>query len=141
MCKCIRQSLLLLCFAIVPAVMVGLWHPNRPLWQADQLREDEVKLQAVQVWSEPVLWLDARSAEAYNELHWPEALLLNEDEWEDLIEPVMMAWEPDMKVVVYCDSRTCDASREVVARLRDEMQWDQVYILHGGWLVLSESMK
>ncbi len=121
--------------------MAGIWHPNRPTWRADQLREGEVTLQTVQSWTESVLWLDARTSEVYNKSHRPEALLLNEDDWEGFIEPVMMTWEPGMKVVVYCDSRTCDASREVAERLRDEMQWDHIYVLHGGWQVLSESMK
>ena len=67
-----------------------------------------------------MLWLDARTAEAYEADHMPGALLLNEDDWEALIEPVFMAWEPgppEMRVVNYCDGRACQS---VAENLREE---------------------
>lgn len=147
MVRLISHTLVLLTMAIIPAAVSAVWHPNRPSWQTDQLKDDEVTLATVRSWTEPVLWLDARSAEAYEAGHEPGALLLNEDDWDDLIEPVLMAWQPGTpekpgtRVVVYCDSRTCDASREVAERLRDETGWDHIYVLHDGWAALTREPK
>lgn len=142
--RLIYQCLVLFSLALIPAVAAGLWHPSRPSWQADQLREGEVTLDTVRAWAGPVLWLDARSAEAYETDHMPGAQLLNEDNWEALIEPVFMAWDPgppETRVVIYCDSQACSASEEVAERLRDETGWPDVYVLHGGWAVLAGEAK
>jgi len=58
---------------------------------------------------------------------------LNEDRWNDLIGPFLATWTPDKKVVVYCSSQSCNASREVARRLRDEAGLKDVFVLQGGW--------
>jgi len=46
-----------------------------------------------------------------------------------------------MRVVVYCNSQRCDASREVAVRLRHELQIDNVFVLQGGWNAWLEAQK
>ena len=45
----------------------------------------------------------------------------------------LAAWSPEKKVVVYCGSEGCNASREVARRLRKEAQLPNVFVLEGGW--------
>ena len=80
-----------------------------------------------------VMWIDARGVEAYADGHIPGALPLNEDDWESLITPVMLAWTPDRTVIVYCGGASCQASREVADRLEEELGVDSVRVLRGGW--------
>jgi rhodanese-related sulfurtransferase len=80
-----------------------------------------------------VLWVDARSREAYEMEHIPKAVLLNAFEWEDLATQFLDAWDPDIPIVVYCDSASCDASTRVAERLRSEMGIRNVFVLEGGW--------
>ncbi len=80
-----------------------------------------------------VLWVDARSRRAYEAEHIPEAILLNAAEWEDLASPFLDAWDPDVPIVVYCDSESCDASSRIAERLRKEMGIGSVFVLIGGW--------
>lgn len=79
------------------------------------------------------LWIDARSPAEFAAGHVPGALSLHEDDWDTLVVPVLLAWEPGRPVLVYCSSRSCDASRQVAARLRRDYQLTNVYVLRGGW--------
>ena len=80
-----------------------------------------------------VLWVDARSRRAYESEHIPQAILLNAAEWEDLASPFLDAWNPDIPIVVYCDSESCNASSQIAERLRNEMGIGNVFVLKGGW--------
>jgi rhodanese-related sulfurtransferase len=92
-----------------------------------------VELEMVTRWRTPVLWVDARPASAYGKRHVPDAISLNESEWERLLPGFLEAWRPDVKVVVYCDSQACNSSEEVARRLRRELNLDEVFVLKGGW--------
>lgn len=127
-----RRIALLLTIPIAPAVGVAVLHPSGPPMQQPALAPGEVRLEQVATWPEK-LWIDARTAEAYAEAHIPRALNLNEDAWDAQVPEVLMTWQPGVPVVVYCDSRTCDASHAVARRLREEMGLEEVYVLHGGW--------
>ena len=122
------QAIALLLFAIIPALGAAFFHPRRPAW-----RSDEITLNTVQNWREAVLWLDARPATDYERAHIPEALPLNEDRWDALLPAVLDAWNEDGVIVVYCSSLSCQTSREVARRLRDEVGLPRVYVLQGGW--------
>jgi rhodanese-related sulfurtransferase len=80
-----------------------------------------------------VLWVDARSRRAYEAEHIPKAILLNAAEWENLVPSFLDAWEPDVPIVVYCDSASCDASTRIAERLRNEMGIENVFVLKDGW--------
>ena len=77
--------------------------------------------------------MDARPRTRFEAGHIPGALLLNEDEWEALVNPFLDAWQPDQTVVVYCDGGGCEASRHVADLLREKLELKSVFVLKGGW--------
>ena len=68
-------------------------------------------------WSGRILWLDSQLKDDFycDECHMPDALYLNQAEWNAQIEAVINAWSPGTPTVVYCVSG-CRSSA-VTARL------------------------
>ncbi len=122
------QTLAILALALLPAAASGVWHPRRPAAQSD-----EVTLSTAQAWGGGVLWIDARPEPDFAEAHIPKALPLNEDGWERLLPEVLDHWDASRKTVVYCSSLSCQTSREVARRLRDQLALPNVFVLEGGW--------
>ena len=129
----LRQALLLLGLAVLPAIGQAVYYGERAPWQAPAVGKDEVELPQAQAWGETVMWVDARPAAQYESEHIPNATLLNEDRWQELLPPMLNAWSPEKRVVVYCSSQSCAASHEVARRLREEAGLKNVFVLHGGW--------
>ena len=98
----------------------------------DISKENEITLD-VALAKTNVLWVDARGVDAYEKEHVPKALLLNEDDWEQLIIAFLDAWNPDITVVVYCTSAACNASQAVALRLTTDYEIENVYVLKDGW--------
>src|SRR6266704_775263 len=109
----LRDCALLLLLAAIPALLACWLHPKQPAWSWHQPGATEVTLGEVTRWPPPILWVDARSAEAYQKQHVPGAIPLNEDAWESLFPGFIEVWRPGAKVIVYCDSQACDASQAV----------------------------
>jgi rhodanese-related sulfurtransferase len=80
----------------------------------------------------PILWIDARSEKEFQADHIPGALWLNETNFESGIDGVLDRWSPETALVVYCSSKTCDASRHLASRLK-QSGFSVVYVLEGGW--------
>lgn len=95
--------------------------------------EGEVLLTEVLSWQPSPQWLDARDARAFEASHIPGAVLLNEDRWQVGLERLLIVWDGERAIVVYCDSATCNASHSVAKRLKGELGIDDVHVLHGGW--------
>jgi rhodanese-related sulfurtransferase len=138
-----RQAAVMVLIALVPAVLTGWLHPRRPhLPDAEaSAREitvgDAVALGRVR----PVVWVDARDAAAFGAGNIPGAVRLTDDAWEQLLPGFVGSWRPGQSVVVYCDSRRCDASRSVAARLAREFAINDVYVLTGGWEAWQQRQK
>jgi rhodanese-related sulfurtransferase len=131
--KIFRQIVVLLAMAALPATLSGVFHPRRPAWTAETLAPGEILLSTAQSWGNNVLWLDARPAAEFRQDHIPGALLLNEDDWDELLPRVLDVWSRDKFIVVYCSSLKCHASQEVAKRLREEARLPRVYVVKGGW--------
>ena len=129
----LRECALLLLLAAVPALLAGWLHPKRPAWSWTKPGVAGVGWGEVSHWSSPILWVDARAAEAYATQHIPGAISLNEGDWERLLPGFLESWRPGAKVVVYCDSQACDASQGVALRLQRELNLADIYVLEGGW--------
>ncbi len=138
-----KQILLLLLLPLLPAAATALLHPGAPSWSEDTPTDGEVTLAMVDAWGQSPLWVDARSREEFEADHIPGAILLNEDDWEDLffefLDHWIMADEP--AVVVYCGSRGCRASHLVAERLREEIGSPDVHVLRGGWETWTEASR
>ena len=129
----VRQALILLALAFVPGIGQAVYYRDRVSWDAPAIAKDEATLEQVESWGESVLWIDARPTEQFEREHIPNAISLNEDRWDELLQPMLAAWSPENRVVVYCSSQSCAASHEVARRLREEAGLPNVFVLHGGW--------
>jgi rhodanese-related sulfurtransferase len=130
--RALRQALLILLAALIPAGLTAAFHPRRAAWARDKLLPGEVELQTVLAWGSDVLWVDARSLKDYEAEHVPGAILLNLEDWEQLFPRFVDQWRPEQKVVVYCSSTSCELSHEVAERLKAN-GISPVYVLKGGW--------
>jgi len=123
----------LLGLAFLPGIGQAIYYRDKVSWESPIAASDMVTLAQARAWGANVIWVDARPEEEFAREHVPGALLLNEDRWNELLPQMLMAWSPEKRVVVYCSSQSCGASREVARRLREEAQLKNVFVLDGGW--------
>jgi rhodanese-related sulfurtransferase len=121
-----RQLLVLLALALVPATVSGFLQLHRVA------PEPQIDAATVRTWGDRVLWVDARPRREFDAGHIDGAVLLNEDEWNELIPRFLDEWDPDVPVVVYCGGGGCQASKAVAARLRNKLQMENIHVLKGG---------
>ena len=129
----LRQVLVLVVLASLPGIVEAIYYRDKVSWQSPIPASEMVTLTQARAWGENTIWVDARPDEEFARDHVPGAILLNEDRWNDLVGPFLATWSPDKKIVVYCSSQSCNASREVARRLREEAQLKNVFVLEGGW--------
>lgn len=122
--------------ALLGAVNFAI-NPNRPALTPDVLGEHEVSVEQARGF-EDVLFVDARSEESFGKGTIDGALLLNETQWDTLVEDVLMRWETGQTIVVFCDSLECGASHAVADRLRDDYGLEDVQVMKGGWQAWNE---
>lgn len=130
--KSLKQALLLILLSFIGMGGTWLFHPDLPPWNPMTAEEGEILLEdALKV--ESITWIDARGEQAFEADHIPEAILLNEDHWDEQFEQFIQTWDGVSTLVVYCDSRTCAASKGVAERLKNDLGLEEIYILKGGW--------
>jgi rhodanese-related sulfurtransferase len=129
----VRQVLLLLGLAFLPAIGQAIYYRNLASWHAPPVDPGLVSVAQAKGWGDIVLWVDARPAEDFSRGHIPGAMPLNEDEWDAQLRTFLTAWSPERKIVVYCSAQSCNASHAVAERLRNEVGLKNVYVLEGGW--------
>jgi rhodanese-related sulfurtransferase len=131
--KLFRQALILLGLAFLPAIGEAIYFRDRVSWQTPVAASEMATLTQAREWGDNTIWVDARPEEEFTREHVPGAILLNEDRWDELLPQFLAVWSPGKKIVVYCSTQDCNASREVTHRLRNEAQLKDVFILEGGW--------
>lgn len=129
----LRQALIVVALALVPGLGQALYFRDKVPWRSPVPASEIVSVQQAQAWGDSAIWVDARPDEEFARDHVPGAFSLNEDRWNGLLPQFLTAWSPDKKVVVYCSSLSCNASREIARRLRNEAQLKNVFVLEGGW--------
>jgi rhodanese-related sulfurtransferase len=129
----IRQALLLVTLAFLPAIGEAIHFRGKVSWQSPVRPSESVTVAQAQAWGDNAIWVDARPDEEFARDHVPGAISLNEDRWNELLPQFLARWSPEKKVVVYCSSLSCNAALEVAKRLRDEAELKNVYVLEGGW--------
>ena len=128
-----RQALLLAALALIPGIGEAIYFHDKVSWRSPIPAFEMVTLTQARAWDENTIWVDARPDPEFEREHIPGAVLLNEDRWNELLPQFLTMWSPEKRVVVYCSSQSCNASREVARRLRDEAQLKNVFVLQGGW--------
>jgi rhodanese-related sulfurtransferase len=129
----LRQALVLVALAFLPGIGQALYFRDKVSWQSPIPASEMVTLAQARAWGRNAIWVDARPDVEFEREHIPGAVLLNEDRWSELLPQFLVTWSPEKRVVVYCSSQSCNASREVARRLRDEAQLKNVFVLQGGW--------
>jgi rhodanese-related sulfurtransferase len=129
----VRQVLLLLGLAFLPAIGQAIYFRNAASWQHPPVDSGLVSLEKAKSWGGGVIWIDARPEADFERAHIPGALLLNEDDWNAQLRTFLTAWSPERKVVAYCSALSCSASHAVAERLRNEAELKNIYVLEGGW--------
>jgi rhodanese-related sulfurtransferase len=92
----------------------------------------EVQAGEARKW-EDVLWVDARPRKDYEKSHVEGAMWLDEGAWQEALPKLLDAWKPGRRVVVYCSSKSCQASQAVARRLHEETGWKDIFVVKGGW--------
>ena len=129
----VRQALLLIALAFMPAIGEAIYFRDKISWQSPDRSSEMVNLDQAKSWGTNAVWVDARPDNEFEQDHVPGAILLNEDRWNELLPTLLAQWSLEKKIVVYCSSQSCNASREVARRLRDEAGLKDVFVLRGGW--------
>jgi len=129
----VRQVLILAALALVPGLGEAIYFRDTISWKSAIPPSELVNIDQARAWGDNAIWVDARPDEEFARDHAPGALSLNEDRWNELLPQFLAAWSPGKKIVVYCSTLSCNASREVARRLRREAQLPDVFVLEGGW--------
>jgi rhodanese-related sulfurtransferase len=131
----VRQALILVALAFLPGIGQAIYFRDKVSWQLPVPASEMVTVVQARAWGENAIWIDARPDEEFARDHVPGALSLNEDRWNELLPQFLAVWSPEKKIVVYCSSQSCNASREVAHRLRNQAQppMQNVFVLEGGW--------
>ena len=127
------HALILAAIALVPAAGEAIYFRDKISWRSAIPPSESVTVDQARNWGDNAIWVDARPDEEFASDHVPGALSLNEDHWNEQLPQFLAAWSPGKKVVVYCSSLSCNASREVARRLRKEAQLPDVFVLEAGW--------
>ena len=130
-----RQALILVALAFLPGIGQTIYFRDKVSWQLPVPASEMVTIVQARAWGENAIWIDARPDEEFARDHVPGAISLNEDRWNELLPQFLAVWSPEKKIVVYCSSQSCNASREVAHRLRNQAQppMQNVFVLDGGW--------
>lgn len=128
--RALREAGLLLLLAAIPATVMGVWQLKTKKEEA--LEPGEVLVAEAKRWATEKVWVDARSRAKFERKKVPGAVLLNSEEWDELVPKFLDAWAPDKAVIVYGD-RESDAAATIALRLREELKIENVWVLHGGF--------
>jgi 3-mercaptopyruvate sulfurtransferase SseA len=98
---------------------------------SQELEAGEIRMADAKVLS--AIWVDAGGMKKFEERHIPEALLLDEDDWDAGLFELMNTWliEP-RPIVIYCESEACGKSKRIAKRLRESLPDAEIYSLKGG---------
>ncbi len=135
--KAWRELAFLAVLSLAAAVGTHFFHPRAPAWYLDSgpVAEDEVTVAQIEAkWKGDVLWIDARVRSQFEKQHVAGALLINEQERDQLLfENIAVLQDNKKPIVVYCDSGSCQSSRKIRQYLVERMPIEQIFVLRGGW--------
>ncbi len=124
--------------AIILAVLSGatgfVWtQTQHPDLLQGQLSVPEVSAQALETLERPLIWIDARAEEDHAAGQIPDSISLRLTHWDSDLPGLLMRWQPEFLLLVYCGSENCQLSQQVARKLRDELEFENVRVLSGGY--------
>jgi rhodanese-related sulfurtransferase len=128
-----RQTAVVAALALLPAVGEAIYFRDKISWRSAIAPSEMVTVEQARALGDNAIWVDARPDDEFASDHVPGAISLNEDRWNEMLPQFLAVWTPGRKIVIYCSSLSCNASREVARRLRKEAQLSDVFVLEGGW--------
>ena len=132
--RAIREGLILVALAALPAISEGFYFRDKVSWESPIPPSQLVTVDQAKAWGEAALWVDARPDEEFARDHVPGAISLNEDHWNELFPAFRERWSPEKKIVVYCSAESCNLAKDVAKRLREQEQLpNDIRVLQGGW--------
>ena len=131
----LRQSLILIGLALLPAAGQAIYFRDHVSWQSRIAEADLISVEEAQIWGADAIWIDARPSVDFEKDHVPGAILLNEDKWGELLPQFLQQqWAPEKKIVVYCSAESCNLAGDVARRLREKENLpNQIRVLKEGW--------
>jgi rhodanese-related sulfurtransferase len=95
--------------------------------------------QAYQTWQEQrALFVDARKAEEYQELHVQGAVNVPPETWAELSSSELIKMDRARELVVYCSQESCDDALKLAKKLR-EAGFSRVMAFVGGFRAWDEA--
>ncbi|MCX5888548.1 MAG: rhodanese-like domain-containing protein [Deltaproteobacteria bacterium] len=95
--------------------------------------------QAFQAWQEKkALFVDARKADEYQELHVQGAINVPQETWAELNSSELMKMDRMRELVVYCSQESCDDALKLGKKLR-EVGFERVLAFTGGFRAWDEA--
>ena len=141
----IKDAFIILGIAAAASLISAFVHPKRPAWYSVEntsdlrwsLSVDQAKEMSKS--ADSILWIDARLRSDYAKGSIDDAILLNTDEWADLMFKHQNTLQDTggKPIIVYCDGADCDKSKVVANRLRDLIGLESVFVLKGDWREIS----
>ena len=153
-----RQDLAWAGFILGAAVLFGLvqqWPLVRQSWQGelapllsqvrDQRRAEQFQgvktvnlAQAYALFQQGSLFIDARPADEFNELHVPKSLNITPDMVEAGVAEKVAGLARDREIVVYCGQVSCDLALKVAEKLQS-LGFTRVMAFMGGFRAWDEA--
>ena len=95
--------------------------------------------QAYQIWQEQqALFVDARKAEEYQELHVQGAVNVSPETWAELSSSELLKMDRMRELVVYCSQESCDDALKLSKKLR-KAGFTRVFAFTGGFRAWDEA--
>jgi len=130
----LRQGLILLGLAILPAAGHAIYFRDHVSWQSRIAESEMISVEAAKTWGADAFWIDARPDADYEKGHVPGAISLNEDRWSELLNQFLQQWTPGKRIVVYCSAESCNLAGDVARKLREEAKLpNEIRVLKEGW--------
>lgn len=81
----------------------------------------------------PIIWIDTRSQEEFNQGHIPGALWLSPGHWPEHSLLTLATAPKDQLIIIYCGGGPCRSAEETALRLYRELRLTNLRILRGGY--------
>lgn len=141
--RIVIEAFVILILAVLGAVATHWLHPRAPAWYLTEapLAEDEVSMKVIdERWKRDVLWIDARITEQFEVEHVPDAISLNEQNFDSMLFDHLEKLQDNTKpVIIYCGTEKCQSSRKIKDALIERLPLENVFVLKGGWQAWKQS--